>query len=211
MGFIHIILSVEKCNKVQSRDEQLRLKRAVDIAASVKCIRKSASHEIAMPRQLMTKIIFLLKWWCCKVLTWIGALFFVLHWDGNIENVFTSDLQLIIQWPHTETFCLAAETKWSCQPGSVTACFLCLCMKGYWASFCYSQDTVTSEIGWKAIDVSEYPTPHKSLLGSDALRSVYSWGHSNMKTLTKLLFQNTPSILPSLPSSIPLFRFFGTG
>lgn len=159
-----------------------------------------------MPRQLMTKIVFLLKWWCWSVVAWIGALLFVLHWDGNVESVFKTELWLIMWWPHTETFCLASETKWPCQPGCVTAC-LCLCMKHYWVSSGYSWDTVTSEIVWNTINVSGYGT--QGLLGSGMLYSVYYWGHTNIKMLMKHLFQNTPSILSSLLCSLLLSQFSG--
>lgn len=149
-GFIHIILSVQKCYKAQSRDHQLRLKRAM---AHIWHRSQYQMHQEACfpwnrdAYKLMTKIIFLLKWWCCEVLTWIGTILFVLHWDGNIENVFTTELHLIIQWPRTETFCLAAETKWACQPDSITVCFICLCMKGFWVSFGFNHDRTAAEAG----------------------------------------------------------------
>lgn len=144
-----------------------------DIIASIKCIRKPASHETVMLRWLMTKIIFLLKWWCWKVLAWMGSFLFVLHWDGNIEDVFKTELWLIIWWPHTETFCLA--WKWACQPGNVTAC-VCLCMKDYWVSSGYSWDTVTCKIMWNTTSVSEYGTQESARL-RHAMLSLFLKSH----------------------------------
>lgn len=153
----------------------------------------------------MTKIFFLLRWWCWKVLAWIGALLFVLHWDGNIEDVFKTEPWLIIWWPHTETFCLTL--KWACQPWSVTAC---VCV---WKTIEPPLATVDIQSHVKSCGIPPVwvNMPHKSLLGSGMLCSVYSWSHTHIKMLMKHLFQDTSSTLFSLLYSLLLSQFFVIG